>query len=223
MKNRISFTCFAVSLALSFLLFSGCGKSQDDSAKDDTPPATTSIEAKLLTASPLPGHSGKIQDAMSFKKATVIGFNSGEERFKDDLRGIPEEVPEDTILTFVENSIPTTAKPYIYLLYGWSGWGGDDMRQIRIDSVQLAGHTVNLFVTKPTIEHDQMMVGTDDMRFIGWTIEIDRFEPGDYTLRLFEKKEKVKVTAQSYTRTVVDEGKYELRKEAGFTSVINEL
>jgi len=221
MKKSGILTIILCFLMLLFLL-SGCGKSNDDNAKMEEPQKAAAAESHTLKVTKLAGNSGKIQDAGTFRKATVLCLSNDESRIIKYLADIPTESAEDTVLTLIDTSIPATSTPFFYLLYGWSGWGGDDKRQIQVDSVQLVGHSIDIYVTRPTIEYEEPIMGTTDMKFIGWSVEADHFEPGDYTLKLFERDETVKVTSKPYSRGVVEEGEYQLKKEAAFTAVINE-
>jgi len=209
-----------ISTVLLIMLLSGCIKEQTHSfafvQPDQVPQQPGNSFKPVIT----PMQSGEIPDAMRWKKVTVLSPWGGDykEPLLNYLRLIEnEEYSIETVLLPAMNAIPALGKVRLYLLYGWSGSGSDEMRSATVDSVTMDQQTIRLYTSRPELRYTEAMMGTDDMRFIGWDINIGKLEPGGYQVRLYMKRDVIQIEPYPQGRSILKRDNYSLIKEVGFT------
>ena len=76
---------------------------------------------------------------------------------------------------------------YVYCIFGWSGWGGDDMRRISVNRAVLDQdkNIIEIELDYPAYKHSERIVGTADMCFVGWKIGLGRLKPGAYSIKVY--------------------------------------
>jgi hypothetical protein len=135
------------------------------------------------------------------------------------LKNLPAEEGTDEIFTPPVGDVPLVGDLHLYLLYGWSSSGTDELRSVTVDSAVVSGGEIRLYVSRPVMIYDGPVMGTADMKFIGWDIPLDILEGGRYVLSLFEKRDRIKISTQPYHRSVEAEGRYQAKKKVQFNLI----
>jgi hypothetical protein len=82
----------------------------------------------------------------------------------------------------------------LYVLFGWSTSGADELRRAAVDSVIVNGNLINVYVSRPKVELDGAVGGTADMRFVGWEIPLwGKLPPGNYEAQLHLRRDTIRV------------------------------
>jgi len=159
--------------------------------------------------------SGAIPTAMQWKKAAVFAVASpAKAQFLDWLKQLPDGLETVNPGKFSDE---TGALPSLFVLYGWSTSGADELRRAAVDSVILAGHQVNVYISRPYVETDASFMGTADMRFVGWEIPLSKLEAGEYQALLQIRRDTIKITGKPPFREEKVAGKgYEKMSELQF-------
>jgi len=150
---------------------------------------------------------GAVADAMQWNKSAVFALAdpSGPE-FMDWLRQAPAGL--ETTNIFKSSSAQTPPRS-LFVLYGWSTSGADELRRASVDSVIVAGHSINVYVSRPQVQLDGMVGGTADMRFVGWEIPLSGpLASGSYQAVLHVRRDTIRVLMQPTIREekVIGEG-----------------
>lgn len=182
-------------------------------------PSQVSVNHRVLSAISI--RQGDIPKAMQWKRQTVLTPWVGErDILLHTLRNLPASASnEDNVITLPVGKIPAFGDLHIYLLYGWSTSGRDALRSIAVDSAVIAGDEIRIYVSRPELIYEGSVAGTADMKFIGWDIATAELAGGDYRVLLFEKRDRVKISTQPYSRVVEAKGKYQMKKELDFQVV----
>jgi hypothetical protein len=182
-------------------------------------PESGLVTPQELEIQQLPARSGTIPNSMPYLKQTVLAIttdNSEElQTFLDQLE--EDNLTGDAVVFYRASDISAETSTMIYLLYGWSGWGGDDMRNISVDSTLIAGNMIDIYTSRPQLIYDEPIMGTADMKFIGWQIAAGQLRAGKYFVRLHERRNEIKVTLQPYSREILTERSYQETTKKTFT------
>ena len=145
-----------------------------------------------LTAEPL--REGAIPEAMQWKKAAIFAAASIE---SPDFLGWLKTVPDglDAVKAKAWDTV-SPRQPDLFVLYGWSTSGADELRRATIDSVIAKGANVDVYVSRPIIDAGSGLMGTADMQFVGWKIPVSSLAAGQYSARLHERRDTVKITTR---------------------------
>jgi hypothetical protein len=82
----------------------------------------------------------------------------------------------------------------LFVIYGWSTSGADELRRAAVDSVIVEGHSINVYVSRPLVQLDGMVGGTADMRFVGWEIPLsETLASGSYKAVLHLRRDTIRV------------------------------
>ncbi len=203
-----------IAAPVAAVLITGCtaGKRHNAAWRDEAQ------KAQQLRA--LPITQGAIPEAMRWKKVTVLTPWVGETSLLlEFLKNLPQEETAGEIFTPPLGDIPLMEELHLYLLYGWSSSGRDEMRSITVDSATVSGAEIKIYVSRPEVVYEGPVMGTADMKFIGWDFPLG-FPPGkDCEVLLYEKRDRVRVSAQPYSRSVEAEGRYQLKKKIQFNII----
>lgn len=166
-----------------------------------------------LKADPI--NMGSIPDAMQWDKSAVFAVaDSGGKDFTEWLRQVPAGF--DSIKSGVW-TLDLEVAPRLFMLFGWSPSGADELRRVRVDSAVVKGNQVGIYVSRPHVLSDAPLMGTADMRFVGWEIPLDGLDSGKYTADLFIRRDTITIhTKPFYEELNVGEG-YEKAAELRFT------
>jgi hypothetical protein len=171
-----------------------------------TPPEGQALQAQAIT-------DGSIPSAMQWKKATVLAVTvPQDEAFTGFLSGL--EMNADQVHTFAGEP-QAGVTPHLYALYGWSNSGRDELRQATLDSVLARGATIDVYVTRPQVQMPNSVMGTADMKFIGWEAPLPDLEDGEYTARLMVSRP-VLVFSERGERETTQAADYEKAAEVKF-------
>ena len=138
---------------------------------------------------------GAVADAMQWKKSAVFALaDPAGPQFTEWLRQAPAGL--ETMNIFKDSGAQSPSRS-LFVLYGWSTSGADELRRASIDSVIVAGHSVNVYVSRPQVQLDGMVGGTADMRFVGWEIPLSEpLAAGSYKAMLYVRRDSVRVLMQ---------------------------
>jgi len=173
-----------------------------------------SLPQPILQATRL--ESGAIPTAMQWKKAAAFALANPEASdFLDWLTGLPEGLEKVNLATFSDNSRPASA---LYVLFGWSNSGADELRRARMDSVTVTGREIDIYVSRPQVEASFSLMGTADMRFIGWEIPLATLPPGiKHQARMHVRRDTIRISGKPpYEETIEAGGGYEKAGEIEF-------
>ncbi len=138
---------------------------------------------------------GSLPEAMQWKKTAAFAVaGKTNSAFTQWLRDLPEGL--DTVTVNVE-TLQTGDPAAVYLLFGWSNSGTDELRRATLDSVLMAGHQICLYASRPQVEFEGSIMGTADMRFVGWEIPLDQLKQGIYQAQLFLRRDRIAVSAST--------------------------
>ena len=209
------FSVFYVFLTIG-LIFWGCTPSKQVAMDQPVAGMETPWE---LEVQQLPARSGTLQNSMPYLKQTVLAIiTDNEEELQNFLGQLEEDGhAEDSVVFFQATDVSAQRSTSIYLLYGWSGWGGDDMRKISIDSTLMVGNAIDIYTSRPQLIYDEPIMGTADMKFVGWHIAAGQLSAGEYFVRLHEKRDEIKVELQPYSREILTERPYQEMTKIAFT------
>lgn len=126
-------------------------------------------------------NNGPIPESMQWKRTTV--FTAADEAspaLLDRLKKLPESVTVQSPMLE-----PDLTTPNLYLLLGWSTGGLDELRAARLDSATMTGNEIKVWLWKPNLESIEGVMGTADMKFIGWQINPGKLSAGEYRAKLY--------------------------------------
>ena len=162
----------------------------------------------------MPVRSGKLADAMQWKKTSVFAVAGGDqEEIISWLRKMQEDL--DSIKTAVW-STGSGEIARMYLLLGWSNWGADELRRASVDSVIAADGEIRVYVSRPHLLLEGSVMGTADMHFVGWEIPLEKLNPGDYTAQFYLQRDTITVKTQTHSEVRIGSGEYEMVRELKF-------
>lgn len=166
---------------------------------------------------------GPIPHAMRWVKAAmIIPADGPASLFAADGLQLDDVPPGlDSIKIPVNASFREDADVHLYLVYGWSPWGLDELRSATLDSAKIQGRDLEIWTSRPVVLHPPGARGTADMRFVGWDITVGKLQPGDYSVTLYGRRDTLQ-TGQSFAQSseVGMTGGYKLWKE--FTITVKE-
>jgi hypothetical protein len=160
---------------------------------------------------------GSIPEAMQWKKIAILTPAAGETNdLLSYLRDLDEkEIAPDSIVS-PPGDILLGDFSHIYFLLGWSGIGTDERRSATMDSAVFQGSEIRLYVSRPELVFEGSVMGTADMKFVGWDVDVWQLTAGEYSVRLLIKRDRIRIQAQPYARVVEADGKYQLKKVLRF-------
>jgi hypothetical protein len=151
--------------------------------KDGSSPKQNLIAVRL--------QDGSIPEAMQWKKATVFSAaESSQPEFHEWLQALPGGL--DTVKTQSWES-PDPKRPDLYVLLGWSTSGSDELRRATVDSIVTVGRRVNVYVSRPIVNAQGGLMGTADMQFVGWQINLKDLPRGEYDAKLFMRRDTINI------------------------------
>lgn len=132
---------------------------------------------------------------MQWKRAAVFAAtDSARPDFLSWLQSLPGGL--DTVKVQSWQPVPPQ-QPNLYVLFGWSTSGADELRRATIDSVVATNKQVDVYVSRPLVEAQGGLMGTADMKFVGWEINLDDHLPaGHYTGRMLVRRDTIKVSTK---------------------------
>ena len=159
---------------------------------------------------------GAVADAMQWKKSAVFALaDPAGQDLLDWLRQAPAGL--ETMNVFKSDGSQTAPRS-LFVLYGWSTSGADELRRAAVDSAIVEGHSINVYVSRPQVQLDGMVGGTADMRFVGWEIPLlESLASGSYKAVLHVRRDTIRVFMKPSIREekVVGEG-YQKAAEVDF-------
>ncbi len=206
-------------IVLSIMLLTGCVKEQTQSSafkQHDQSPLQPKNTFKAVVKVI---RGGDIAEAMRWKRATILSPWVGgyKEPLLNFLRLIEDKDYDlDSVLTSPVENVPALGDIHLYLLLGWSGSGLDEMRMAAVDSVNIEESDIRIFASRPRVQYDDVMAGTDDMKFIGWDVNVGKLKIGSYTLKLFVQRDLIRIKTQPYMKIIEEEAGYSLKKTIEF-------
>jgi hypothetical protein len=107
----------------------------------------------------------------------------------DGLSVDTEAADLDSLQMPIEATFGEEADLHLYLVYGWSTSGLDELRSATLDSAQIVGKSIEIWTSRPVILYPPGTRGTADMRFVGWDIAMGNLRPGEYTTIVYTKRD----------------------------------
>lgn len=163
--------------------------------------------------------TGVIPAAMQWKKAAVFALANPEAGdFLTWLKDLPDGLEKVNSATFSDNSRP---KCSLFVLFGWSTSGADELRRAAVDSVVASGRELNVYVSRPQVELNAGFMGTADMRFVGWEIPLGSWQQAgkEHKALLHLRRDTIRISATPPYKEAVLPGKgYEQVGEIDFRS-----
>ncbi|RJP79561.1 MAG: hypothetical protein C4524_05085 [Candidatus Zixiibacteriota bacterium] len=156
---------------------------------------------------------GAVPEALQWKKAAVLAVAVPQSpAWAEFLRQVEDGT--DDVRTWVGEPQAGMA-PRLYVIYGWSNSGADELRRVSLDSIQVRGETVDVYVTRPQVQLPNSIMGTADMKFIGWEAPLQGLDPGEYTARLMVRRPTL-IISETGQRQMQEEVPYDPVKELQF-------
>ncbi|MFH1861404.1 MAG: hypothetical protein ABH878_01210 [bacterium] len=214
MKTRRSQKLLANSLIIGLIVLAGClwQKQKLEEMPETAPEPSVVEEPAAFEVSPI--LDGAVPSAMQWKKAGVLAaVNGGSQNFHSWLKELPES--PNKIWTFAGNNRDSESLR-LYLLLGWSPSGADEMRRAGIDSVRAISDQINIYLSRPTLQVDGSLMGTADMRFVGWEISLEDLSEGLYQANLLQQRQLVRIKTMPFSEETIGEGNYEKIAELKF-------
>ena len=195
MKKISTIPIIAATLVIFAGSVIGCFDKEDRTSK--TREQTGSLKAgQKLIAKRI--QIGKIPEAMQWKKAAVFAFTGeNQQELLDYLNDIPAGL-DSTRTVYWEPSEGLT--PSIYLLYGWSNSGTDELRRASLDSVMVNGNTIKVFASRPFVHVDGHLAGTADMKFHGWEIPLRKLDSTSWQVELYVQRDTIEITTKPFSQ-----------------------
>lgn len=157
---------------------------------------------------------GNIPDAMQWDKSAVFAVaDSGGNDFTEWLRQVPEGLDrvKSGVWTF-----ELAIKPRLYVLFGWSPSGADELRRTGVDSAVVKRDQIAVYVSRPHLMSDAPLMGTADMRFVGWEIPLDGLDSGKYKADFFIRRDTITIHTKPFYEELNAGGGYEKAAELRF-------
>ncbi len=124
------------------------------------------------------------------KAALIIPAEGAALDFPVDGLNINIETADlDSLHMPIEVAFSEGADLHLYLVYGWSTSGLDELRSATLDSAQIVGKSIEIWTSRPVVQYGPGVRGTADMRFIGWDIAVGNLRPSDYTTTVYTKRD----------------------------------
>ena len=221
MRKGHKTTFMSALLLICFGAFAGCcllgGRTDNQKGGDIGSPNVKRLGIAPITNDVIP-------DAMQWNRAAVLAAsgNSVEDLSKQLRELDSKESDLDSVKIFPVPFLNDREDVHVYLLYGWSSSGLDELRSASLDSAKIEGRDINIYASRPEVQMTGSVMGTADMRFIGWDVNIGRLEAGDYSVNLFIRRDTVKITAKPYSRVVSEGEGYKLRGKVTIPIVMTE-
>ncbi|MCX6641354.1 MAG: hypothetical protein NTW14_12895 [bacterium] len=156
-------------------------------------------------------NDGSLPEAMQWKRTTVFAVaNENDPLLASYLKQVTNK--EGQVVTSPTPPPDLTGMAQLYLLLGWSTGGLDELRAAKLDSAVISDREIKVWLWKPSLQPDEGVMGTADMKFVGWKIDPRELAEGNYTVKLYVSRGKVK--AGSEMREAL--GAPELMKELKF-------
>jgi hypothetical protein len=169
------------------------------------------VVGQRMTLAPARIESGPVADALQWKKAAV--FAVGDPRQDDFIEWLCEAREG---LDPVQSGIwmgSAEAPGDLYVLFGWSPSGADELRRATLDSVIVKENEIRVYISRPELQVETALMGTSDMRFIGWRIPLLGLTPGKYAAFLHIKRDVIRIKAPDYAG---GHGSEEVLSSAGY-------
>lgn len=194
-----SFRFFLAVWVLAIGFFYGCMFRQNQGASEG-------IASRRLMIAPARIESGPIANALQWKKAAVFAVgDAGKDDFIEWLFKAREG------LDFVQSGVwigSAEAPGDLYVLFGWSPSGADELRRAALDSVIVRENEIRVYVSRPELQVETALMGTSDMRFIGWKIPLLGLPPGNYTAFLHSKRDVIRIKAPDFKEEILPAAGY---------------
>ncbi len=193
-----------ISTAIFASLISCCASRQCQKT-----PATLS---QRLLANRL--ETGAVPSTLQWKKAAVFAIASPQqETFLQWLQEIPGDLETVSLKTWD----PDHQRPLsLFMLFGWSTSGADELRRVTLDSAVVKGSQVDVYVSRPHIISAAPGMGTADMRFVGWEIPLKDLAPGTYVANLYLRRDTITMPQEPGTEKQVETIGYQNAGELNF-------
>ncbi len=150
--------------------------------------------------------SGPVADALQWKKAAV--FAIGDPQQNDFVEWLCEAREG---LESVQSGVwigSAEAPGDLYVLFGWSPSGADELRRATLDSVIVRDNEIRVYVSRPELQVETALMGTSDMRFIGWKIPLQGLTSGNYAAFLHIKRDIIRIKAPDFAEEVLPSAGY---------------
>lgn len=166
---------------------------------------------------------GPVPHAMKWVKSTmIIPADAPASLFPADNLQLDDLPPGlDSIKIPLPTIFGEDAKVHLYIVYGWSTSGLDELRSATLDSAKIQGRDIEVWTSRPVVLHPPGARGTADMRFVGWDITVGKLKPGDYSATLYTCRDTLRMGQKSgQSPEVAITESYNLWKE--FTITVKE-